>query len=307
MGGTIGLSVLLFAQAGGVVTSCDQPRAAALAEKARQAGLARHFDVAAAHLNDAWLACPGNTGLVVERANALFMAQRFADARAVAGTVLQSDPRNAAALKIRGNSEYLLNEVTEAINTFVTLLEHHPDDADGAYMLGRIYYQEGRIDQATGQFQRVLKLNPQSYKAWDNLGLCWQASGNNEKAIAHFLHAIQLAEKDQPDYDWAYANLADLFLNMDDAERAFAAASKAANRNPLSARNFYIGGKALEKLGKTELSINWLERAAALDSNRSDTQYKLMHLYTQAGQQEKAQEARKKFLELKAKEPAKRR
>jgi tetratricopeptide (TPR) repeat protein len=307
MVGAISFSVLMFAQAGGTASSCDQPQAAALAEQARQAASERHFDAAASKLQQAWVVCPGNTGLLVERANALFMAQRFADARAVAKTVLHSDPQNAAALKIRGNSEYLLNEVSEAVTTFVTLLERHPDDADGAYMLGRIYYQEGRLDQATGQFQRALKLNPQSYKVWDNLGLCWQASGDNDKAIAHFLHANKLAEKDHPEYDWAYANLAELFLSMDDAERAFAAASKAANRNPLSARNFYIGGKALEKLGKTELSMNWFERAAALDSTRSDTQYKLMYLYSRLGQQEKAEQARRKFLELKAKEPAKRR
>ena len=132
-------------------------------------------------------------------------------------------------------------------------------------MLGRIYYQEGRIDYAIGQFERVLRINPRSYKAFDNIGLCYESRGDTDIAIRYYLTAIKLVEKDHPDYDWAYANLANLLVDKGDPEKAFAAASKAADRNPYSARNFYIGGKALHKLGKIELSVNWLERAAALD------------------------------------------
>ena len=212
-----------------------------------------------------------------------------------------------SALKIKGNAQYFLGQFGQAIDTFITLLDRHPNDEEGSYMLGRIYYQEGHIDQAIGQYERTLRLNPKAYKAWDNLGLCWQSQGQSEKAIAHFLRAISIVEKDHPEYDWAYANLADLLLQTGDAERAFAAAAKAANRNPNSARNFYIGAKALDKLGKTELCLNWLQRSAALDPTYSEAQYLLAKVYHRLGQTEKAEEARKRFLELKAKEPGKRR
>ena len=174
-------------------------------------------------------------------------------------------------------------------------------------MLGRIYYQEGRVEQAMGQFQRILKLNPSSFKAWDNLGLCWQTRGDNDKAIAHFLQAIKLAESSHSSYDSAYANLADVLVQTGDAERAYAAAAKAANRNPQSARNFYIGAKALEKLGKTDLCVNWLQRAAALDPNYAEPLYLLVRVYHRLGEHDKAEEARKKFLALRGKEPAQRR
>ena len=111
----------------------------------------------------------------------------------------------------------------------------------------------------------MLKINPQSYKAYDNLGLCYQARGETELAIRHFLTAIKMVEKDHPEYDWPYANLADLLLENNDFEKAFAAASKAADRNPRSARNFYLGGKALCKLQKVDLCVNWLQRSVALD------------------------------------------
>jgi tetratricopeptide (TPR) repeat protein len=246
---------------------------------------------------------PGKVAL----ANAYFMAQRFTEAKQVALDILHSEPGNGPALEIKGNAEYLLGDVTSAINTFIDLLEKQPTNEDAAYMLGRIYYQEGRTDQAIGQFQRVLKLNPRAYKAYDNLGLCYQAKGDANTASRYFVTAISLVAKDHPEYDTVYANLAELLLNTGNNEKAFDAASKATDRNPYSARDFYLGGKALERLGKLELSLNWLQRSAALDPNYAEPQYLLAHIYRQLGDRDKAEEAQKKFLEAKAKTPAVRR
>jgi tetratricopeptide (TPR) repeat protein len=229
---------LLLGLEGQVLSRCDQEQSSALEQEARRDMSAKNFETAALKFQEAILACPDNRNILVERANALFMARRLADARSAASEVRRDDAGNIAALKIKGNAEYLLGYIQQSINTFISLLDRHPEDEEGAYMLGRIYYREGRIDQAIGQFDRALRINPNSYRTWDNLGLCWQANGDNEKAIAHFLHAIKLVEKDHPEYDWAYANLADLLLKTGDAEHAFAAAAKAANRNPMSARNF---------------------------------------------------------------------
>lgn len=186
-------------------------------------------------------------------------------------------------------------------------LDRDPKDEAAAYMLGRMYYQEGFIDHAIGQFQRVLKINPSAYKAWDNLGLCYQARGDTDRAIRHYLTAIKLVETDHPDYDWPYANLSDLLFKTGDAEQAFAAAAKAAKRNPSSARNFYLGGKALEKLGKTELCLNWLERSAALDPSYAEPFYLLARVYSRIGENAKASQTRLRFEELKAKAPNRRR
>jgi tetratricopeptide (TPR) repeat protein len=300
----VAITGLLLAQ---LPFGCDSPRSIELTQEARQAVSRRQYDIAAERFWEAMSACPQERGLRLETAQALLLAGRFADASTMSEDILHSDPDNSAALKIKGNAEYFLGQYSQATDTFITLLDRHPKDTEGSYMLGRIYYQEGNVDQAIGQFERTLKLDPKHYKAWDNLGLCWQARGENEKATAHFVKAISLVEKDHPDYDWPYANLADLLVQQGDAERGFAAAAKAANRNPNSARNFYIGAKALEKLGKTDLCLNWAQRSAALDPNYSEPQYLLAKVYQRLGQEDKAAEARKRFQELKAREPEKRR
>lgn len=250
---------------------------------------------------------PGSIPGRLALANVYFMAQRFAETRAECQQVLQAEPGEPTALKLLGNIQYLAGEYDGAENTFVSLLDKHPEDEEGAYMLGRIYYMEGRIDYAAGQFERVLRINPQAYKAYDNLGLCYQARGETELAERYFLTAIKLVETDHPDYDWPYANLADLLLENNDFEKAFAAASKAADRNPNSARNFYLGGKALCKLQKIDLCVNWLERSVSLDPNYPEPLYLLSKAYGQAGQKEKARAALEKFREVKARTPQVRR
>src|SRR5690242_4776083 len=321
--------------------ACDESRSASLREEARRAVLKRQFEQAAVQFHQAFEACPQQNAVLLELsgaqahgrhfpeairsaqqflerqrgsipgmlalANAYFMAQRFDEARQEAVLILKADPTQPAALKLKGNIEYLVGEFDHAEDTFISLLDKHPGDEEAPYMLGRIYYQQGRFDYALGQFQRALKIDPQSYKAYDNMGLCYQALGDSEMATRYFLTAIKMVEKDHPDYDWAYANLANLLLEKGETQQAFAAASKAADRNPLSALNFYIGGKALCKLEKTELCVNWLERSVSLDPNYPDPLYLLRSEERRVGQEQKAKQALEKFRAVKAKAPSIRR
>ena len=227
----------------------------------------RNFDGAIRTSKQYLASNPSSTSGRLALANAYLMALRLKEALAEADSILRDHPLDSAALKIKANAAYLSNDVETAKATFIRLLDRYPDDEDVAYMLGRIYYQEGFIDLAMGQFQRILKRNPSSYKALDNLGLCDEAQGNYDAAMRHYLAAIKLVEKDHPEYEWPYTNLADLLLKTGDPQRAFDAASKAANRNPMSARSFYVGAKALNQLGKTGTGV---ELAGALGSAQSD-------------------------------------
>ncbi|HET9179051.1 MAG TPA: tetratricopeptide repeat protein [Terriglobia bacterium] len=266
----------------------------------------RQFDVAISSLEAYLKQQPGSVPAQVALANVYFMAQRLAEAKREAEGVLSKDPRNLAAMEIEANAEYLLGNVPAAENRLIDLLDRYPNDEDGAYMLGRIYYQEGRLDQAVGLFERVLKVNPRSYKAYDNLGLCYEASGQDEKAERYFWAAIKLVDEQHLNDDWLLGNLAELYLKQGDAQKAFALASQAADRNPYSARNFYLGGKALCDLGKTDLCLNWLQRSSALDPNYPEPLFLLAHVYEKLGQEVKAKESLEKFREAKAKQPSQR-
>jgi tetratricopeptide (TPR) repeat protein len=308
--------------------ACDLLNSSSLRKNAVTALEKRQYGVAVTDFRQALDACPKQRTILLELSEAYARNRDFPRAIRAAQEFLESEansipgglalanayfmaqklvPNDSAALKLKGNIEYLVGEYDHSENTFIGLLDKHPDDEEAAYMLGRIYYMEGRIDYAVGQFQRVLRTDPQFYKAYDNLGLCYQARGETELATRYFLTAIKMVETDHPDYDWPYANLAELLLDNNDFEKAFAAASKAADRNPYGARNFYLGGKALCKLQKIDLCLNWLQRSVALDPNYPEPLYLLSKAYAQAGQKEKAQEALDKFREVKARTPQTRR
>jgi tetratricopeptide (TPR) repeat protein len=106
-------------------------------------------------------------------------------------------------------------------------------------------------------------------------------------------------EQNHRDYDWPYANLASLLIDEGDAKQGFAAASKAADLNPLSARDFYLGGKALSKLGKKELAVNWLERSISLDAGYAEPLYLLSRIYDQLGDREKSKAMLERFRAVK--------
>lgn len=320
---------------------CDSQRQSAFLNEAQAAMTRRRFSEAATAFETALTACPGNRapllGIAEARtslrqfdeaaraakryldsdpgsadgrialAQCYFMQGKVKEARAECEKLLAKDPGNARALKIKANAAYLMNDVDTAIRTMNLLLDKHPNDEDAAYMLGRIHYQEGQIDLAIAQFERSLAVSKTPHKIHDNLGLCQAALGDREKAKRHYLTAIKLASSDFPDYEWPYVNLAELLLSEDNARQAFDAASHGAKRNPTCARCFFVGAKALERLGQEELAINWSQRAAALDPNYSEAWYLLARIYKKRGQDALASEAREKFQAAKAREPGKRR
>jgi tetratricopeptide (TPR) repeat protein len=278
-----------------------------LVEAGRALTAARRFDQALATLDRFLAENPNSLPGHLARANALLMAQRWADCGAEIEQALQIGRDHRDLLLLKAHYEYLVGESGKAEQTLLRLLDLYPEDEEAAYALGRIYYMDSRIDYASAQFQRVLRLNPKSYKAWDNLGLCYDAAGETDKAVQHFLKAIELAEKADPGYDWPYGNLADLLFRQNDFERSYHAAVQAAKRNPHSARNFYLGGKALARLNRNEEAIQWLERSAALDSTYPDPLYLLGQLYMKMGRKDQAAQALQKFRQVKAKAPAQRR
>ena len=83
-------------------------------------------------------------------------------------------------------------------------------------------------------------------------------------------------------------------------------AAEAAQRNPRSARNFFLTGKALVNLQKDELSLRWLERAVTLDPNYREAHYLLARTYQKLGRKADAEREFGKFREMAGK-PASRR
>lgn len=196
-----------------------------------------------------------------------------------------------------GQTQYLLGKEIEAERSFQAALALDPKDEEALYALGRVYAMQKRFPEAVERLEAAVRINPKNYKAWDNLGVCYDSLSRDADAVRSFTKALDLVMQDHREYDWAHANVADFFLRRDQNEKAFQFAAEAAKRNPGSARNAFLTGKALVRLGKQDLSLRWLERAVGLDPQYADALYLLGQTYKKLGRDADAARTFVKFQE----------
>ena len=284
----------------------ESQECSALLGRARLAYESKKFDVAEAEFTRAIDACGARPQLLIGLAQSYVMDQKLDAAATTLDRVIAMDSRNVAALKLRGDLFYLVGDDKNAEETLLRAIAIDHANEPARYALGRIYYQEQRYSEAVEQFESVLSRDASNYRAHDNLGLAYDAMGQDALALKHYFAALDLVYKDHPEYDWVYANLADHFLRRGDFAKAFQLAAEAAKRNPASARNFYLTGKAMWNLDKIEQSVRWLKQAETLDANYPEPRYLLGQIYRKTGKTEDSKREFEAFKELTAKPRARR-
>jgi tetratricopeptide (TPR) repeat protein len=267
-------------------------------EQARVAYEGRRFEIAVAEFERALPVCPDRGRVMLFLAQAQLMAQKLEPALQTIQRLVSSEPRNTDALKLEGDILYLLGREPEAEKALLTALEVNPNHIPSRYALARIYYQQSRFPESVGSFRKIIEQEPNHYRAHDNLALSYASLHQDADALKHFLKALDLVHKAHPEYDTVYANAANFFLDREQYQKAFQLAAEAAKRNPASARNFFLTGKALVKLEKHDLSVKWFKQAAEVDPSYTEPHYWLAQVYRRLGQTEEADRELQKFKEL---------
>lgn len=267
----------------------------------------KQFPQATSAFEQALAICPQRGPILLNLAKSQFMEQAFEAAAVTLEQSLRLDPRNPMALKLQGDILYLLGQEAKAETSLLAAIQQDPRNPEPHYALGRIYYQQNRFELSIAQFQKVIELDPKSFRAWDNLGLAYEGMNQIPQALQHYEKALALVHKNHPEYDWVYGNMADLLYKTGDHKRAFQFAAEAAQRNPNSGRNFYLGGKVLAKLDKLDLAAKWLAQAITLDASLSEARYHYAQVLRRMGKDDEARHQLQIFQQVKAKEPRKRR
>jgi len=236
----------------------------------------------------------------LQQARAAFEARAFQTAAQEFQEALKVCPQREAILISLGQTQFLLGDEAAAERT---LLQAAGQTA-ARYALGRLYYQQGRYVEAASQLESVVEREPENYRAHDNLALCYDALQRDSDALRHFFRALDLVKDAHRDYDWAYANLAEFYLKRDQFTTAFPLAVEAAERNPNAARNFFLAGQALVKLGQLQNSLKWLKQAVQLDPAHAEAHYQLGQALRRLGQAEEAATHLEAFRRLKARAPS---
>lgn len=210
---------------------------------------------------------------------------------------------DVSTMVLKGQLEYLLGMDEAAAQTFRAAVDLAPGEIEPRYAYGRHLAQMQLHGQAILQFRQIVERHPAAYKAWDNLGVCLEALGREDEAMQAYVRAIGLVADKRPDYDWPYANLASLLINRGEPRRSFDLAVAAAERNPDSARNFYLAGKALTRLDQWEKSERWLRRAVELDPSYPEPRHLLGQVCRRLGRSGESAREFAEFEKLRAAQP----
>ena len=167
------------------------------------------------------------------------------------------------------------------------------------YVEGKYFYQkEHRLDLAEKALRRALELRPDHIPSLCYLALCLSAIERKVEAEQALLRAVRIApEQGDPDA-LAHELLAELYIEMQQPEKANPHASRAVEINPDSTKSQFLLGKTQWMLKHPEGAIVALEKAIALDESYAAPRYLLGQVLLAIGQHQRAKQELTSFREI---------
>lgn len=174
-----------------------------------------------------------------------------------------------------------------------------PTDPAVYFVEGKYFYQrERRLDLAEQAMRRALELGPDHVPSLCYLALCLSARERKPEAEKALLRAIEIARERGEADALVHEVLAELYIGMQQAEKAYSHAIRAVQINPESTRSHFLLGKAAWMLQRSERAIVALERAVHLDASYAEPRYLLGKVLLGTGQHRRANEELASFREL---------
>lgn len=150
----------------------------------------------------------------------------------------------AESLRSRG-------ELDEALRVCVNFMNDHFDHVPAIVMAAHIMIDAGRLGMAQPLLKLAAKLDPNSSTIWNNLGLCYQEGTDMAEGEACFIKALHRNPQDA----FALNNLAQLYVNTAQPEKAINCAERAIEIDPDMPDARYNRGMAKLQMG--EWSEGW--------------------------------------------------
>ncbi|MFQ5927808.1 MAG: tetratricopeptide repeat protein, partial [Terriglobia bacterium] len=157
-------------------------------------------------------------------------------ADAASRRALELNPDSAEAHSSRGLALSLIKDYEEAHKEFETALRLDPNLFEASYFYARACFVEGKLPEAAKWFEAASRAQPEEYQAPALLGVTYTALGRKADAEEAYRRALRIMDKR-------------LELNPDDM------------------RALQLGAQALCQLGEREKSLQWAERALAIDAD----------------------------------------
>ena len=156
---------------------------------------------------------------------------------------------------------YLIeDEPRPALEQLQQVKEVSPDNPRLYFNMGLAHTGMEDWDRAARDFEKALELNPDYGEAWNNLGQVRQTQGRMQEAREAYEQALEIEEYMTPEF--AYYNLASLFQEEGDLERALEYAVGSVEKNRRFVPGYELAGSLYQELDLYNEALRIYEQGA---------------------------------------------
>ena len=170
---------------------------------------------------------------------------------------VELDPESAEAHASRGLAESLGKNYEAAEKEFETAIALNPQLFEAYYFYGRAHVAQGHFEKAAELFSKASKANPDDYQTRMLSGMCLRTLGRLAEARQQWHACLRAVERH-------------LQFHPDDV------------------RAVYCKASALRDIDEPGLSLEWTERALAMDPDEASVLYNVACNYSLLGETEKS-------------------
>jgi tetratricopeptide (TPR) repeat protein len=181
---------------------------------------------------------------------------------------------------------------------FEQAIRYKPDSAESHYNLGKLFSIQDNWEPARRAFEAALRIDPTYVEALDALGFALEALGDDPAAVATYEKAIALNQERRGSFSAPQVNLSAYYNRTGDAEKALQYAQQAIEIEPESDRAWFQKGRAEERLGRLEASVEALNQAIVLNPRVSSYYYVLAGVYRRLDWMDESRKALDAFKRL---------
>ena len=155
-------------------------------------------------------------------------------------------------------------------------------------------HQEDKTDIALELYNQVLKINPNHSLTLNNIAVIFTNSKDYQKAISCFEKVIKI----NPNYSATHNNLGNIFQKLGDLQKAKDCYEKAIKINPNYVDAYYNLGVISKELGEDQKTISCFEKAIEIDPNFAHAHNNLGNVFKDSGNPQKAISYYEKAIEI---------
>jgi serine/threonine protein kinase/Flp pilus assembly protein TadD len=174
------------------------------------------------------------------------------------------------------------DNLREAVSASRRAVELDPESAEAHTSRGLAFSLGKNYEQAEKEFESALRLNPQLFETYYFYARCCFAQGHQEKAAALFEKAGSVNPDDFQSIAQAamcYQSLGNPKKSRETHQAALRRVQRHVELHPDDVRAICFGAQSFCELGERDRSVEWTERALALEPEDSSVLYNVACSY----------------------------